>query len=151
MSLSHLGRAVLHICEIRQTTAQKIARHAGLHHTMLSRAGNGGRLEAKSLRALCTSQPDARDGVELLLGHLRDEIERSGVGLSEIKISADDRVLEGDIRQLAEEAKVDAQLREVLRQLAVLVRMRPLPRPLTRQIPNSKIPTERSDRYYNPK
>ena len=128
MGLSHLGRAVHHICEIRQTTAQKIARHARLHHTMLSRAGNGARLEAKSLRALCTSQPDPRDGVELLLGHLRDEIERSGVGFSEIKISADGRVLEGDIRQLAEEAKIDSQLREVLRQLAILVRMRPLRR-----------------------
>jgi transcriptional regulator with XRE-family HTH domain len=120
MSLSHLGKAIHVLCKTRRKTAREIAQSAGLHHTMLSRSANGSRLEAKSLRALCTSQPPP-DGLTLLLGHLRDEIERAGGNAFNIQISVDGRELEDEIRQLAEIAKNNAQLRDVLHHLSLLV------------------------------
>jgi transcriptional regulator with XRE-family HTH domain len=126
LSQTHLGQAIHSLCDTRGTTAKEIAGHAGIHHSMLSRAANGVRLETKSLRALCTRQPDSRDGLALLAGHLMDEIERAGRSASEVRISADDREMDDDIRKLAEESKIDPQLREVLHEFAVLIRTHPL-------------------------
>jgi hypothetical protein len=126
MSTSHLGRAVAFICGKNKCTARFIAECAGLHHTMLSRASHGGRLEAKSLRALCTSQPDPRDNLDLLVAHLRDEIERAGHSTHEIEINADTARIDDDLRCLLEEAKSDDQLAGMLRQLAAFVRTHPL-------------------------
>lgn len=126
MSLSHLGRAVQFICSAKKTTAMEIANNAGLHSTLLSRTCNGSRLEARSLRALCTSQPDPRDNTDLLIAHLRDEIERAGHSTHEIDIRADTSRLDDELQLLLEEAKHDAQLAGILRQLAAFVRTHPM-------------------------
>lgn len=126
MSLSYFGRAVSALCSLRNTTASAIAAQAGLSHVNLSRACNGTRMEAKTLRAIVTGQPDRRDGLDLLIGHLRDEIDRAGVTEHEVTISADGRLVEADFRLLAEEAARDPQLAALLRDMAALVRARPL-------------------------
>lgn len=126
MSLTHLGRAVQFIAGIRGTTATEIAAHASLSHVILSRASNGTRLEARSLRALCTCQPDPRDNLDLLIAHLRDEIERAGHSTSEIEMTADTSRIDDDLRLLLQEAKADDQLRGMLCQLASFVRTHPM-------------------------
>lgn len=126
MSTSHLGRAVGFICSQRGTTQTQIASNAGLSQVVLSRACSGTRPETKTLRALCTSQPDARDNVDLLIAHLRDEIERAGHSTHEIEISADHSRIDDDLRTLMEAAVEDEQLRGMLRQLASFVRSHPL-------------------------
>lgn len=125
MNTSHLGRAVAFICRERDTTQTEIATNAGLSQVVLSRACNGTRPEVKTLRALCTSQPDHRDNIDLLVAHLRDEIERAGHSTHEIEINADSSRLDDDLRLLLEEAKHDPQLAAVLRQLATFVRSHP--------------------------
>lgn len=126
MSNTHLGRAVAFISGTKHRTAREIAECAGLHHTLLSRACNGSRLETRSLHALCTSQPHPRDNLDLLIAHLRDEIERAGHSTSEIEIVADEARVDDDLRILLEEARNDEQLRGMLRQLAGFVRSHPV-------------------------
>lgn len=126
MNTSHLGRAVAFICRERQTTQTAIAACAGLSQVVLSRACNGTRPEVKTLKALCTSQPDYRDNIELLVAHLRDEIERAGHSTHEIEVSASASRLDDDLRLLLEEATHDEQLAGMLRQLAGFVRSHPL-------------------------
>lgn len=124
--LTYLGRAVVALCEARHTTAQAIARYAGMSHATLGRACQGRRLEERTLRALCTQQPDTRDGLDLLLAHLRDEIDRAGRRSSEIQIEIDGRIQEPDIRLLEQEAARDPQLAALLVRIAALCRARPI-------------------------
>lgn len=126
MSTSHLGRAVAFICSERGTTQTQIAANAGLSQVILSRACSGTRPEAKTLRALCNSQPQHRDNVDLLVGHLRDEIERAGHSTHEIEINADVSMIDDDLRFLLEEARHDSHLAGMLRQIASFVRARPV-------------------------
>lgn len=126
MSTTHLGRAVNFICSHRGTTQTQIATNAGLSQVILSRACAGTRPEAKTLRALCTSQPEPRDNLDLLVGYLRDEIERAGHSTHEIDIRADSSRLDDDLRVLLDEARTDEQLAGMLRQLASFVRTHPL-------------------------
>jgi transcriptional regulator with XRE-family HTH domain len=126
MSTSHLGRAVQFICAQRGTTQTQIAANAGLSQVILSRACNGTRPEQKTLHALCNSQPAPRDNLDLLVGHLRDEIERAGHSTHEIEIKADITPLDDDLRVLLDEARHDEQLAGMLRQLASFVRTHPL-------------------------
>jgi transcriptional regulator with XRE-family HTH domain len=126
MSTSHLGRAVAFICTTKGTTQTQIAAHAGLSQVILSRACSGTRPEVRSLRALCTCQPDPRDNLDLLVAHLRDEIERAGHSTADIEIAADCTQIDDDLRLLLEEAKNDQQLSGMLHQLAAFVRTHPL-------------------------
>lgn len=126
MSTTNLGRAVAYICSVKGTTQTQIAHNAGLSQVILSRACSGTRPEVKTLRALCTCQPDPRDNLELLVAHLRDEIERAGHGTHEIEISADVAQLDDDLRVLLEEARTDEQLAAMLRQLAAFIRTHPV-------------------------
>jgi len=126
MSLTHLGKAVQFIAGTRNTTATQIAANAGLSQVVISRACAGTRLEAKSLYALCTSQPDPRDNIDLLIAHLRDEIERAGHSTAEIEVTADTSNIKDDLRLLVEEAKYDPQLRGMLHQLASFLRTHPM-------------------------
>ncbi len=126
MSLSHVGRAIQFIAGARKTTATQIGANGGVSQVVISRASNGSRLETRTLKALCNSQPDGRDNLEILIGHLRDEIERAGHSTSEIEITADTSRIADDLRVLLDEAKHDEQLRGMLRQLAAFVRTHPL-------------------------
>lgn len=126
MSITHIGRSVAAICSAKNTTAQEIAARAGLSHVVLSRAANGTRMESKTLRALVSSQPDRRDGLDLLVGHLRDEVERAGATGFDVIIQRDGREVSAELRLLAEECEVDHHLRELLHEMAAIVKSRPL-------------------------
>jgi hypothetical protein len=126
MSSSNLARSVDALCIAKNTTAFAIAAAAGMSHATLSRACAGRRLEERTLRALCTSQPDPRDGLDLLVAHLRDEVVRAGRLDHEVSVRADSRTLEPDLRLLASEAEHDDTLRGLLADLAALCRARPI-------------------------
>lgn len=119
---SHLSHALLALLDRRKATATSLAIEIGVHQTTVSRACSGERVAAESLRSLCTRQHDPRDGLDLLLAHLRDEVERAGRHQGEISIAADDREPDSDIRLLEEQAREDDELRAILHDLAQLVR-----------------------------
>ncbi len=123
---TNLARAIDAICIAKKTTANAIAKAANIAQPTLSRACSGRRLEERTLRALCTSQVDTRDGVDILVAHLRDEVVRAGRRDYEVQIRADHRELEPTLRLLAEEATKDAALHGLLTDLAALVIARPL-------------------------
>jgi len=126
MKASHLGRAVAFLCSQLHLTQTELAHRSKISQAALSRACSGTRLENNNLRALCTGQPDSRDGLELLLGHLRDEIERAGHSTAEVQISAAALDLDDDLRALLEATRTDPQLDTLLRQIAGYVRTHPI-------------------------
>jgi len=123
---SHLARTVDALCIAKKTTAFAIAATAGMSHATLSRACAGRRLEERTLRALCTTQADPRDGLDLLVAHLRDEVVRAGRSDHEVAVRADNRPFDPDLRVLADEAMRDESIRGLLADLAALCRARPL-------------------------
>jgi hypothetical protein len=122
MALTHLSHALLALIDRRNTTATALGSEVGLHQVTVSRACAGERLSVDSLRALCTHQPDSRDGLELLLAHLRDEVERAGRLQTEVSITAEGKDATSDIRLLEEQARTDPELNAILHDLAQLVR-----------------------------
>lgn len=64
--------------------------------------------------------------MDLLIAHLRDEIERAGHSTHELEITADASRIDDDLRTLMEAAREDDQLRGMLRQLASFVRTHPI-------------------------
>lgn len=122
---SNLARSIDALCVTKTTTISAIAAAAGMSQATLSRACAGRRLEERTLRALCTSQPDPRDGLDLLVAHLRDEVVRAGRLDHEVTVRADSRTLEPDLRLLAAEAEQDESLRGLIADLAALCRSRP--------------------------
>ena len=81
---------------------------------------NQHRISPESLRALCTRTP-APYALEILIAHLRDEIERAGRLQSEGQIEAAN-VRADDLTLLAIEAQSNPDLRDMLHDLANLVR-----------------------------
>ena len=120
---SHLSHSLSALLERKKLTATALAAIAGIHQTTVSRACSGERLSVESLRALCTKQNDLKDGVQLLIAHLRDEVDRSGRLQSEIVIKADGISQEhDDIRILEEHSKKDENLAAIIHDLAQLTR-----------------------------
>ena len=96
---SHLSQSINALVSTRGITLAELASNIGLSQSALSKlAGYSRRPDAQSLKALCTQLPEARDGIDLLTAHLRDEIERAGRLQSEINIVADKREAPVDIR-----------------------------------------------------
>lgn len=123
--MTHIQTALNYVCTRRGTTVTALAAAAGLYQSTLSRAMSGTRLDPDSLRKLCTrSQP--ADGLEILMGHLRDEIDRAGRLQTEIRIQADTADTPDDLRLLASECKHDETLRHLLHDIADLIRRRPI-------------------------
>ncbi len=84
---SELGQALLHaLCNIRQTQtwlAEKIGiTQPSLNHLI----NNGSRPRRETLAPMCHAF-DRADGLEVLCGHLRDEIAAAGYRRSEIVLS----------------------------------------------------------------
>lgn len=119
---SHLSHALLALIDRHKSSATALAAIAGIHQVTVSRACSGERLSVESLKALCTKQPNPRDGLELLLAHLRDEVDRAGRHQTEVKIDADTATPDSDIRLLEAQAREDKELRAILHDLAQLVR-----------------------------
>jgi hypothetical protein len=125
ISTCNLSRAIDALCAGKKTNLSALAAGAKMNQSTLSRACAGRRLEERTLRALCTSQPDPRDGRDLLVAHLRDEVVRAGRLDHELTVRADSRTLEPDLRLLAAEAEQDESLRGLIADLAALCRSRP--------------------------
>jgi transcriptional regulator with XRE-family HTH domain len=123
--MTHLGKALGALS--RDRSLRSIAAAAGIAPSTITRLTTGARPDIITLRTLCTTQQDPRDGLDLLLAHLRDEVERSGRLQTEVRISGDDRPVEDDLRLLVEEAHRDEELRGLLVQLAGFIRSHPIP------------------------
>jgi hypothetical protein len=118
---SHLSHALLALIDRRKTSASRLGQACGIHQTTVSRACAGERLSVESLRALCTRQQHPRDGLALLLAHLRDEVERAGRSQTEVAITADTHDVADDILTLEEQARTDSHLAAILHDLAKMV------------------------------
>jgi len=120
---THLAHTLLALRDRHSTTLSAIAASSGLDQGALSKLiGHGRRPDVATLRALCAAQPDARDGLALLLAHLRDEVDRAGRSQTEVRISGETTEPASDIRLLEEQARHDEELRAILHDLAQLVR-----------------------------
>ncbi len=119
---SHLSHALVALLDRRGTTATALAAEIGVHQTTVSRACTGERLSVDSLRALCHGQRNAQDGLDLLLAHLRDEVERAGRLQTEITIEVDHHQVDSDVRLLEEQSRHDEDLKAILSDLARMVR-----------------------------
>lgn len=125
MSTTHLSHALLGLLTRRAISAKQLADETGLTQSTISRACSSRhqRLDVPSLRALCTSQPDPRDSLEILLAHLRDEVERAGRTIAEVAISATGRTPDDDIAVLAAEMRDgNEELIALIRDMAQLAR-----------------------------
>lgn len=119
---SHLSQALLALFGRRSTSATRLGQECGIHQTTVSRACAGERLSVESLKALCTRQKHPRDGLELLLAHLRDEVDRAGRSQLEVEIQAGEHDPADDILLLEEQAREDPELSAILHDLAQMVR-----------------------------
>lgn len=122
MATTHLSQALLALIDRRAHTATSLAKACGVHQVTVSRACAGERLSVESLKALCTRQTVASDGLELLLAHLRDEVERAGRSQTELDIAANGHAATDDILLLEEQARDDKELSAILHDLADMVR-----------------------------
>lgn len=101
-------------------TASKFALERGLSQSTISRLiAEDRRIDPETLRTLATH--DDKEGLEILIAHLRDEIDRSGRLQSEVQIDAADVRLD-DLTLLATEAQTNPDLRAMLHDMASLVR-----------------------------
>ena len=78
------------------------------------------RISPDTLRALCTRAP-GNYGLEILLAHLRDEIDRSGRLQSEVKTEANDDVAD-DYTLILKESQHNGYLHAMLHDMAELIR-----------------------------
>jgi len=86
MKHTHLGQCLLEAIGREQTTQRAIAVKAGISHPSITRMiANGQRPEPDTLLAVCHAF-ERPNGARVLLGHLRDEIERAGFLLREIDV-----------------------------------------------------------------
>jgi len=123
MKPSHLAHALAELVSRREITLTELAALTGLNQGTVSRlAGQDRRPDVPTLHALCTLQADRKDGLNLLLAHLRDEINRAGRDQSEIIIDADEADHGDDLRTLAEQSRHDQELAAILHHLAGLAR-----------------------------
>lgn len=120
--MNHVGSALQYLATARKTTYARLAENTGVSPSTLSGTLRGSRLEPQNLRALCTRLPVPADGLDILIAHLRDEIDRAGRLQTEIRIDADTHDHEEDIRLLARECQRDRELAAILHDLATLVR-----------------------------
>lgn len=119
---SHLSSALLALIHRRGSSASRLGAECGIHQTTVSRACAGERLSIESLKALCTRQADPRDGLLLLLAHLRDEVDRAGRSQTELEITSCDHDPADDILLFEEEMREDDDLRAIVHDLAQMVR-----------------------------
>ncbi len=117
---SHLGNAIVELSRKKETTLTHIAEISGIKQNTLSRTVNGIRPEAKTLNALCSPNAHGDDGKDLLIAHLRDEVEIAGRHSAEFIIKRQDKPVSETVRILSAEATADNHLRSLLNDLAAM-------------------------------
>jgi transcriptional regulator with XRE-family HTH domain len=120
--MNHIGQTITNILAARGISISEAARTCGIGQSTLSRTISGRRVDVSTLTCICTGLADPRDGLEILVAHLRDEVDRAGRLQTEVRIESDSCSPEEDIRLLAAEAQSDPDLKALLHDLAVLVR-----------------------------
>jgi len=126
MNPTNLSLALWGLIARRKITATQLAAEVGLNQSTVSRACSSEprRIDIPTLRALCSGQLNQRDGLELLLAHLRDEVERAGRTQTEVSIVAAAVSPDDDIAVLAAEMRDgNAELIALIRDMAQLARM----------------------------
>ena len=90
---THLGRAIYNETHATGRTQTETAQRAGIQQGSLSCiiSGRRARPDVPTLRALCAPHvwPDRAAALAILLGHLRDEVERAGYPDGTIDMHAD--------------------------------------------------------------
>jgi hypothetical protein len=119
VNTTHITATIRAILERENKPESWLATLVGISAPTINRLTQH-RVSPESLKALCTKTPSAY-GLEILIAHLRDEIDRSGRLQTEIKIdaaatSADDFTL------LAIEAQTNPDLADVLHSMASMIR-----------------------------
>lgn len=121
MARTHLSHALLALAA--SDSARALAERCQISPSTLSKLiSSDRRIDVDTLHKLCSIETDSRGGLELLLAHLRDEVDRGGRLQTEVSITADDSTHDDDIRLLAAESPSDPELRAVLHDLAQLIR-----------------------------
>jgi transcriptional regulator with XRE-family HTH domain len=119
MPATYLSQALLALASTG--SARALAEKVGVSPSTLSKLiSTDRRIDENTLHKLCANTEGA--GLELLLAHLRDEVDRAGRLQTEVGISGDELTDDADIRVLAHEAIDNSELRDVLRDLARMVR-----------------------------
>jgi hypothetical protein len=80
------------------------------------------RVSPETLCALCTKIPNPAEGLELLIAHLRDEIERAGRLQSEVTIEAVGAASSDDVALFLHEAQTNEHLRGIIADFAGAIR-----------------------------
>jgi transcriptional regulator with XRE-family HTH domain len=121
MKTRHLGAALSNLISIKKTNQIKVAEKSGVSQPAINRIIQGARPTPETLK-LITNAWEKKDGIALLIEHLRDEIERSGQLNDEINITPRDG---DDYNTLADTlisaARIDHDVRALLIDLANLI------------------------------
>jgi len=80
------------------------------------------RVSPETLQALCTKIPNPAEGLELLIAHLRDEIDRAGRLQSEVTIEAVGEASSDDVALFLHEAQTNEHLRGIITDFAAAIR-----------------------------
>jgi transcriptional regulator with XRE-family HTH domain len=116
---SNLSTAIYAACA--RCSQRELAELTGISQGTISRlASEDRRIDASTLRALCTNLPPPV-GLEVLIGHLRDEIQRAGRSQAELVIAPPGKPPTDYISTLASAAADDEELRALLIDLAKMV------------------------------
>ncbi len=94
MATTYLSKQLLGLMARERITQVQFAALSGLSQSTFSQIlGRGDRPRAATLRVICTSLPNPRDGLDILIAHLRDEVDRAGRLQSEVAIAVDGMAL----------------------------------------------------------
>ena len=119
MELTHITTTIRAILAREDESESWLAGLTGVSPPTINRLTQH-RVSPETLRALCTRAPK-NYGVEILISHLRDEIDRSGRLQSEVQIES---VLASpdDLSLLASEAQTNPDLQAMIHDMANLIR-----------------------------
>lgn len=104
----------------RGLTQTHIAAKIGLHASTLSFFVQGRRPSAEMLRAVCGAWENQMDAVEIICAHLHDEIERSGLPQSAIRVEPAGAEYNAAVQRLAQLAQNNPTVAQLLADLLIL-------------------------------
>lgn len=119
VNTTHITATIRAILEREEKPESWLATLVGISAPTINRLTQH-RVSPESLRALCTRTPSYY-GLEILIAHLRDEIDRSGRLQTEIKIDAAASMAD-DFTLLQIEAQTNSDLADVLHSMACMIR-----------------------------
>ena len=123
---THLANALLALLDRRDLSLSDVAQLAALSQPSLSKLiGHGRRPDIDTLRALANLAIPAHEheGLQLLIAHLRDEVDRAGRPQKDLEIAPRQPIDPADdFALLQQQAIDDRELAAILHDLAELVR-----------------------------